>query len=444
MAKYLIRFDDINSRMDWNSFFTIKKVLEKYNIKSILGVVPKCEDAFLHVSKPIPDFFGNLRRFALYGDVIAQHGYKHIYDSRSKGFYGNTNNSEFSGHSYKKQLLKLSKGKDILEKESLWEPIFMAPNHSFDANTLKALKKLGFRIVLDGFSLFPFKKNGLFFVPQIFSKPLPKFMPGISQLCIHINTISKKELNQLILFITKNHNNFLKLEETIYKNYFPQFFEHLFISIFIRSFRLIKKIKSFVLNSFLKILCIFQRLSYKIKLRNVDIYKWHLSGTFYCRYYKRESLKIINSLKPFFYIDIGCGLGEILNKVELESKFKFGYDKDLILNEANQILNHKNFTYFSNEEKLFSTVNKLKENNDQLIVISMLNFIHDLKNDELEKKIKKYLKIIGNYVLLIDNIYINSKKYKYNHHEFLYTHKGLIKYFHKVDQLRSLYCLEID
>ena len=51
MARYLMRFDDINSRMDWNRFFTIKKVLEKYNIRSILGVVPNCQDKTLEVGK---------------------------------------------------------------------------------------------------------------------------------------------------------------------------------------------------------------------------------------------------------------------------------------------------------------------------------------------------------------------------------------------------------
>ena len=37
----------------------------------------------------------------------------------------------------------------------------------------------------------------LTFIPQIYSKPFPEFLPGISQLCIHINTISNKELNYL-------------------------------------------------------------------------------------------------------------------------------------------------------------------------------------------------------------------------------------------------------
>ena len=39
-------------------------------------------------------------------------------------------------------------------------------------------------------------------------------------------------------------------------------------------------------------------------------------------------LEIINNLKPSFYIDIGCGLGEILARVNLRPNLKFGYDLD--------------------------------------------------------------------------------------------------------------------
>ena len=192
MSKYLMRFDDINANMDWERFFILKKILEKYNIKSVLGVVPKCEDLSLKMYPSNSNYYTNSKYQDVQtdGDCIAQHGYKHKYDSNLRGNYGSANKSEFAGHSFDTQFEKLNKGKLILKNHSLWEPVFMAPGHSFDSNTLKALKKLNFKIVLDGFSLFPFKKSQLTFAPQISSKPLPKFLPGLSQLCVHINTIS--------------------------------------------------------------------------------------------------------------------------------------------------------------------------------------------------------------------------------------------------------------
>ena len=146
---------------------------------------------------------------------------------------------------------------------------------------------------------------------------------------------------------------------------------------------------------------------------------------------------------PQLYIDIGCGLGEILCKVKLNKNYKLGYDKDKVLNKANLILHANKFNFFSSEKKLIKHANKLKIKNNGLIIISMLNFVHNLSPRELKELIKKYLKNIGPYTLLIDNIFKKEKVYKYNHHRYLVNHDGLIKYLYKVDNLRSLYCIKI-
>ena len=200
-----MRFDDINSQMDWRRFFLLKNKLEQYNIKSILGVVPNCKDKFLEVSKPYQNYYQYLRECKSYGDIISQHGYQHLQEPRKKGKFLVSKKSEFAGLSFDKQYKKLLNGKNILKKQLIWEPVFMAPFHSFDINTLLALKKFNFHTILDGISLFPYQENGLKFIPQISSKPLPIWLPGLSQLCIHINTISEREIEILLDFIDKNH-----------------------------------------------------------------------------------------------------------------------------------------------------------------------------------------------------------------------------------------------
>ena len=95
MSKYLMRFDDINSRIDWDRFFKIKEKLEKYQIKSILGVVPTCLDENLFSSKPLDKYYDYLRKCKAYGDKVAQHGFTHKYDSRKRGFFGRSKCSEF-------------------------------------------------------------------------------------------------------------------------------------------------------------------------------------------------------------------------------------------------------------------------------------------------------------------------------------------------------------
>ena len=71
-----------------------------------MGVVPDCKDKNLMISRKRKDYYEYLRKCRTYGDSIAQHGYEHKYDSISRGIYGNTKNSEFAGHVYKKQLEK--------------------------------------------------------------------------------------------------------------------------------------------------------------------------------------------------------------------------------------------------------------------------------------------------------------------------------------------------
>ena len=444
MAKYLMRFDDINPMMDWKRFLFLKKILEKYNIKSILGVVPDCKDKNLFYSKPFREYYEFLRKYKSFGDTIAQHGFTHIYDSKSKGIFGSSKNSEFAGHSYKMQLKKLKSGKEILNKEYLWDPVFMAPGHSFDKNSIKALESLNFNIILDGFALFPFRKNKITFIPQISSRPLPLFLPCVSQLCIHINTISDKEFFKLIDFIDNNHDKFIKLDDIKIKFNFLKLFDKFIIYLIVKVIRIFRSFKKLSLNYLSKFLCLYQRFYFNFRLRNLNIYDWHLKGTFYCREYKKISLNIINSLKPNIYIDIGCGLGEILSRVDLNPKYKYGYDIDLSLKKANYLLHKEKYNFYLQEENLLNNVKRIDNLERKLILVSMLNFAHTINPEKLKQILGKYYEFLGKYILLIDNINIDKKEYKYDHHEFLFNHSGMFKYFHNVDKLRSLYCIKIE
>ena len=73
----------------------------------------------------------------------------------------------------------------------------------------------------------------------------------------------------------------------------------------------------------------------------------------------------------------------------------------------------------------------------------MLGFSHEIKQKDLIKTLEKYESILGKFILQIDKIKNDSKVCKYDHHDLLYNNYKFIKYIHKVDQLRSLFCLEI-
>ena len=209
MAYYIIRFDDINPKMNWARFNKLKSIINRHNIKSILGVVPNCKDKAISEYPECINYLNDLQKMKLEGDIIAQHGYTHIADSNNKGFFGNKKKSEFAGLDYQTQYERINNGKKILVENKLWQPIFMAPYHTFDITTVKVLKKLDFQLITDGFARYPYELNGTKLIPQMSSMPLPTYLPLISQLCIHINNLNDKKLNYLIDFIEKNNHLFI-------------------------------------------------------------------------------------------------------------------------------------------------------------------------------------------------------------------------------------------
>ena len=111
--------------------------------------------------------------------------------------------SEFSGLCYQDQLKKLAAGKEIMVKEDIWEPHFMAPAHSFDDVTIQCLSELGFQTITDGYGFYPYEYKGMLLVPQLFSRPIP-LPTGIQTIALHLNHGSRKEIDYLLNFLKLN------------------------------------------------------------------------------------------------------------------------------------------------------------------------------------------------------------------------------------------------
>lgn len=196
-AKYIYRVDDLNARMNWQNFWKLMGLFSTQGVKPLLGVVPDNKDPDLIVEQVNNDYWEILNHLERDGLVeIAQHGYQHsLFSSRAKPILGKgagfTSQTEFAGLSYKLQLEKIKSGKAILEDKGIFTDIWMAPNHSFDWITLKALRASGFRAITDGIALYPFSLRGLTFIPQQFWRP--RFFPlGIITICLHVNSMDEK------------------------------------------------------------------------------------------------------------------------------------------------------------------------------------------------------------------------------------------------------------
>ena len=163
--RIFVRCDDICPTMDFKRFTQAVEIFEKYDIKPLLGIVPMCEDSELQIDAPNERFWDYMHELKKRGYVLAMHGYRHVYDSNTRGKVNLGFKSEFAGHSLEAQIEKIGRGKEILKSHGIETDIFFAPAHSYDDNTIRALAINGFKYMSDGWSLEPYKRHGIICLP---------------------------------------------------------------------------------------------------------------------------------------------------------------------------------------------------------------------------------------------------------------------------------------
>lgn len=208
-ASYIFRMDDIAPAMDWGRFLALMQLFKRHEVRPLLGIVPDNRDPNLNRHPHRSDFWEVIRDLFESDAVdIAQHGYQHILVHRpeasilgpSVGIRKEV--SEFAGDTLLDQSFRIREGQKILRRHGLYTSYWMAPNHSFDIHTLKALRANGFTALSDGIGLYPFHYHDLLFVPQ--TSWTPRWMPcGIHTICLHANSITPQDVKLLRLFLRR-------------------------------------------------------------------------------------------------------------------------------------------------------------------------------------------------------------------------------------------------
>ena len=151
-----------------------ERLFDKYNIKPLLGVISNNKDEQL-LSYPKNDtFWSQVRIWKEKKWEISMHGYTHVYDTEThkKDYFNYGGKSEFFGHTYEEQFLRIKKSLEIFKRENVKIRSFFAPNHTYDLNTLIALKNNNIFNIIDGYGLMPFNRNNINFIPQLFYKEI--------------------------------------------------------------------------------------------------------------------------------------------------------------------------------------------------------------------------------------------------------------------------------
>ncbi len=158
-AKYLLRFDDLcptMSRERWERFLP---VFEDFGIRPILAVVPENRDPELEISAPDAEFWSRMRVMQAAGAAIGLHGYRHVCESTGRSLV---------------PLLGTS----------------------------------------DGFARVPFMRGRVTWIPQQLWAPVEK-QYGVWTICIHSQTATDTQVEQLRSFLFLNSAQFTSLDEVL-------------------------------------------------------------------------------------------------------------------------------------------------------------------------------------------------------------------------------------
>ena len=235
-ARYLIRLDDASHYSNLSNWGKIEDILDKHNIKPIVAVIPNNKDQSLNYSSYNYSFWKVVKKWKEKNWSIAMHGHSHSFHKvkRKNLIFPFYNRSEFAELSLEAQKIKIKKSLNEFKKNNIYPELWVAPGHSFDKITLKALKNVtNINIVSDGIAFYPYYKEGFHFIPQQLWDLKKRFF-GLWTICLHPDTMTAsqivefefkiKKLSKLKKFISIDDIKFKKTPKSIFGSLFSLFF----------------------------------------------------------------------------------------------------------------------------------------------------------------------------------------------------------------------------
>jgi predicted deacetylase len=214
-----MRLDDAcetQNNCKWNA---IERILDSFDIKPIVAVIPCNEDLSLRQGGKDRNFWLRVKQWQDKGWIIALHGYRHLYHKVNREdlilpFHGR---SEFAGLDLKIQTEMLTNAYAEFTRHGVTPSVWVAPSHAFDINTLEALKHATpIRLISDGIAFYPFTEDNLTFVPQ--QLWWPKWRPfGVWTICLHPENMTEADIGKLEATLSHYpfRNRFINMDEAL-------------------------------------------------------------------------------------------------------------------------------------------------------------------------------------------------------------------------------------
>lgn len=217
MSKYILRLDDACEKMDREKWDRMEKLLDKYNIKPLVGIIPHCEDPMMDKYPVDINFWLKVQKWLSKDWSIALHGYNHVYSTDCGGINPVNQRSEFAGEALEVQKEKIRRGVAIMREHGINPKIFFAPSHTFDENTLIALKEESdINVISDTIANDVYYEKGFYFVPQQ-SGRVRNLPFRVVTFCYHPNMMGESDFKTLSSFLKNNSNKFTVFDNKIIK-----------------------------------------------------------------------------------------------------------------------------------------------------------------------------------------------------------------------------------
>ena len=231
-AKYIIRLDDACPTMNRKNWDRMENLLDKYKVKPMVAIIPNNKDEKLMVDTPDNDFWDKSREWQDKNWEIALHGYEHKYTTQAISIVPINQYSEFAGISLVHQREKIREGIAVFKEQQLSCRLWIAPAHSFDKNTIEALRnESDINIISDGIAFSPYWEHNIYWVPQqLWSVRTMPF--GTWTICFHPDMMSEKEFQRLESFLEKNASDVIAMDDLNFqkrkKNILEKVFERVY------------------------------------------------------------------------------------------------------------------------------------------------------------------------------------------------------------------------
>lgn len=214
-SRYIIRIDDACPTMDREKWLLFEQMFDRLDIKPIVAVIPDNNDSKQVLSPDTGGFWETVNRWKEKGWEIALHGYDHVYTTREKGLVPLNQKSEFAGLPLEKQEEKIRAGIEIFRNHGLTPRVWVAPSHTFDMNTLYALKKnTSINIISDGISFRPFRRYGFTWLPVQLWR-VRRIPMGLYTICYHPSATPIERIRQEGDRLRLISNNIISVDEIL-------------------------------------------------------------------------------------------------------------------------------------------------------------------------------------------------------------------------------------